>query len=233
MNATTQTKEDLFKKTKYTRENPSARYRELLQQYQQLHTDGEKTLGLAPEDTFPGQSLPAQAPMIKRLIDATNAKSILDYGSGKGKQYHPRAIRIEGDLTQYASIQEYWGVEEITCYDPCYAPFNQLPETQFDGVVSTDVLEHCPEEDVEWIIDGLFAFSKKFVFGNIACYPAKKHLPNGENAHCTIKPGQWWVEYIQQAANRHPGRVFEFLLDVQVETENGPAIQRQRIANFD
>jgi len=216
----------------YTRENPSARYIELLKQYQQLHIEGEKNLGLAPENTFPGQSLPPHAPAIKRLIDKTGAKTILDYGSGKGKQYQPLPLNVEGDTRQYLGIQEYWGVDNITCYDPCYEPFNHLPTSQFDGVISTDVLEHCPEEDVEWIIDGLFSFSKLFVFGNIACYPAKKHLPNGENAHCTIQPGQWWVEYIKQSANKYPGRLFEFLLDVKIDTESGPAIQRQRIANF-
>jgi len=215
----------------YTRENPSARYTELLSQYQQLHTEGEKNLGLAPENTFPGQSLLTQASIIKKLIDATGAKTILDYGAGKGKQYLPRPVQVDGEAKQYTSIQHYWGVDSITCYDPCYQPFNQLPSEKFDGVISTDVLEHCPEEDVEWIIDGLFSFSNLFVFGNIACYPAKKHLPNGENAHCTIRPGEWWQEHIKNAANRYPDRVFEFLLDVQIG--NGPKIQRQRIANFE
>ena len=23
-------------------------------------------------------------------------------------------------------------------------------------------------------------------------YPARQILPNGENAHCTLKPKQWW-----------------------------------------
>ncbi len=217
----------------YTQENPSARYKELLSQYKQLHIEGEKSLGLAPENTFPGQSLPPHAPSIKRLIDATGARTILDYGSGKGKQYQPRPLNIEGEDRQYTGIQEYWGVDSITCYDPCYEPYSQLPTDKFDGVISTDVLEHCPEDDVEWIIDGLFSFSKLFVFGNIACYPAKKHLPNGENAHCTIKPGEWWISYLQKSANKYPGRLFEFLLDVKIDTENGPAIQRQRIANFE
>jgi hypothetical protein len=66
-------------------------------------------------------------------------------------------------------------------------PFSALPEGRFDGVVCTDVLEHCPEEDLPWIVGELFGYARLFVFANVACYPAAKKLPNGENAHCTIR----------------------------------------------
>jgi hypothetical protein len=26
----------------------------------------------------------------------------------------------------------------------------------------------------------------------IACYPAKKHLPDGRNAHLIVQPPEWW-----------------------------------------
>lgn len=55
-------------------------------------------------------------------------------------------------------------------------------------MICTDVLEHCPEEDIPWIVDELFAFARKFVYANIACFPARKQLPSGGNAHCTVKP---------------------------------------------
>jgi hypothetical protein len=57
-----------------------------------MHENGETRLGIAPEQTFAGQSLPRQAPHIKRLIQQTAAQSILDYGSGKGHQYSLRRI---------------------------------------------------------------------------------------------------------------------------------------------
>ena len=86
----------------------------------------------------------------------------------------------------------------------------QLPEEKFDRVISTDVLEHCPEEDISWIIDEMFAKTHKFLFANIACYPAAKKLPNGENAHCTIRPATWWGEIIRPIASRYPHVLYQF-----------------------
>ena len=127
---------------------------------------------------------------IKKLIDATNSENILDYGSGKGNQYSVPVQSSEGK--KWRNIQEYWNVDEIYCFDPGYEPFNRLPQKSFDGVVVTDVLEHCPVEDVRWILEEIFSFSNKFVFANIACYPARTTLPNSKNAHCTILPAAWW-----------------------------------------
>ena len=71
-------------------------------------------------------------------------------------------------------------------------------------MISTDVLEHCPEDDLAWIVDEIFGFADRFVFANVACYPASKRLPTGENAHCTIKPRDWWEELLRTVAARHP-----------------------------
>jgi hypothetical protein len=109
----------------------------------------------------------------------------------------------------YPDIKSYWGVAEIRCYDPGYAPFAELPTGSFDGVICTDVLEHCPEEDIPWIVEELFGFARKFVFANVACFPARKRLPSGGNAHCTIKPVKWWEEHVQQAARAKPEVVYE------------------------
>ena len=185
----------------YSRATPSPRYQILTRQYRQMHVEGERFLGVPPEETFPGLSLPAQAVRIKRLIDATAARNILDYGCGKGRQYDLRNVRgPDGRVVE--SIQDYWDVDFVHCYDPCYEPFSKLPDGHFDGVICTDVLEHCPEEDMEWIVGELFQYATRFVFANVACYPAKKRLPSGENAHCTIKPLEWWRALLENAAMR-------------------------------
>jgi hypothetical protein len=112
----------------------------------------------------------------------------------------------------HPDIKSYWGVQEIRCFDPGFAPYSELPSGIFDGVICTDVLEHCPEEDIAWILDELFAFARKFVYANIACLPARKHLPSGGNAHCTIKPVKWWERRIGRAASAKPGLPYEFRL---------------------
>ena len=189
---------------KYSRNAPSPRYRRLLEQYQQMHLHGEQDVGIPPEQTFPGRSLPKQAPHIKRLIKASGAKTILDYGCGKGQQYWPLRTTDPEEGIEYPDIKSYWGAEAIQCYDPGYQPFMQLPSGKFDGVICTDVLEHCPEEDVPWILADMFSFARLFVFANIASYPARSVLPTGENAHCTVRPAEWWDERLREAAASSP-----------------------------
>ncbi len=213
----------------YDRANPSARYRELNALYRRLHVEGERNLDLPPEKTFAGDVLPYHATRIKRLIDGTGASSILDYGSGKGKQYESAFVTVDG--RRFDCIQDYWDVDFVQCYDPSYAPFSVLPDGTFGGVVCTDVLEHCPEEDMSWIVEEMFARAERFVFANVACYPARKHLPNGENAHCTIKPPQWWRDLVRGISARHPGVEWEIWIRTREDLPGGPTYVETRLGS--
>lgn len=187
----------------YSRHTPSPRFVELQRLYATMHNDGDTRNGISAKDMFSGISLLPVAPQIRRLIDATGARQLLDYGCGKASQYSGSYIDSNG--REFPSVMTYWGVDDVRCYDPGYTPFSTLPSGKFDGVICTDVLEHCPEEDMAWIVDELFAFANMFVFANVACYPAHKLLPNGENAHCTIQPPQWWERLFTATAARHHG----------------------------
>lgn len=167
-----------------------------------MHEEGERFPDLPAERTFPGDSLFFQASRILDMIDLTGARTLLDYGSGKGMQYLPGKFDFPG-LRDFATVADYWAVDSITCYDAAYPPYSTLPTGKFDGVISTDVLEHCPEEDMEWILGEIFGYAGKFVFAYVACYPARKRLPNGENAHCTIRPPEWWSQLLEEVASRH------------------------------
>jgi hypothetical protein len=183
----------------YRRSDPSPRYRELIALYARMHLEGETTLGIPAEKTFCGSSLGPHIARIKRWIERTGARTILDYGAGKGMQYRPQKIVVGG--RQVADgVAEYWDVDEVRCFDPGYTPHSTLPHGQFDGVICTDVLEHCPEEDLPWILDEIFGYARRFVYLNVACYPARKTLPNGENAHITVRSPQWWHALVKASA---------------------------------
>jgi hypothetical protein len=204
----------------FSRQNPSPRYQQLVGMYRQMHVEGEKARNLSPEQVFPGRSLPVHALPIKELIDRTGARTLLDYGAGKGMQYEWRDLTLS-DGRKVSDLKSFWGVESITCYDAAYPPFTQLPAGRFDGVICTDVMEHCPESDIEWILDEIFSFATKFVYGNIACHLAKATLPNGENAHCTARPESWWKPLLVRVAARHPGVRYRFVLENKVRTWYG------------
>jgi len=190
-----------------------------------MHTHGDPTHNIPAAQMYAGQSLPRHTENIRRLCRQYSAHTLLDYGAGKGAQYQLQ-FRIPSATTPQ-SIGQYWGLERLVCYDAGYAPFAQLPTDCFDGVISTDVWEHCPEQDLAWIVDEIFSFARKFVYANVACYPARKTLANGENAHCTIRPDTWWQRLLLQVAGAHPQVHYEVHLD-QFATDRAAGGQRLR-----
>ena len=82
-------------------------------------------------------------------------------------------------------------------YDPGVKNFSKYPTNKADGVVCIDVVEHIPENDVINFIEELFKLANKFVFIVIACYPAKKKLPDGRNVHLCLKSIQDWKKIIK------------------------------------
>lgn len=192
------------------RSHPGLGYHALAEQYALMHSsgysevlqDGRQT-SVEAEAAFQGNELPRFLQPIKSMIDAHGARTILDYGSGKGTQYQPRTIRLPDGQT-YPDARTYWGVETIRCYDPGVPEFSNLPTEPLDGVVCTDVLEHCPPEDIPWILEELFRLARRFVFATIACYPAKAHLPDGRNAHITLRSADWWKGCFAALGNHYP-----------------------------
>jgi hypothetical protein len=80
----------------------------------------------------------------------------------------------------------------MSFYDPGVPEYETLPTGEFDGVICTDVLEHIPEGLLPETFETIFSKARHFVFLVIDCGLAVKKLPNGENAHCTVKLPSWW-----------------------------------------
>lgn len=195
----------------YSRANPSPRYRALVALYGQMHVEGDVHHGIAPMRTFSGQSILPHLQTIKGMILKHGVRTVLDYGAGKGLQYGPLNIETDAGV-RFGNVRDYWGVERIACYDPGNAAFSALPEGTFDAVICTDVLEHCPEEDIDWILAELFSYAERFVYATVAMFPAAKTLRNGENAHCTVRPIEWWRPRILAAAATRPAVRYKFEL---------------------
>jgi len=190
-------------KSEYTRNNPSPNYLSLVDMYNKLHVDGDLNSNESAKEVYMGKTVIRWVDTIKKLITLTGSHTLLDYGSGKGLQYKSVPLEEKGQ-SRYQGLQDYWEIDDLYCYDPGYPPYQKLPRRQYDAIISTDVLEHCHQEDIKWIIDEIFGLAGKFVFINIACYQAKRSLPNGENAHCTIRPGVWWDKILQSVVSNHP-----------------------------
>jgi hypothetical protein len=202
----------------YTREHPSPRHREMMALYRRLHLEGEPSMGLPAERTYHGISVLPHLARIRDLVRDTGADTVLDYGCGKGQAYESAAIPLPGEAAP-GRIIDYWDLDEIRCYDPCYPPHSTLPDGQFDGVICTDVLEHCVEDDLPWIVGELFGYARRFVFAGIASYAAKAHLPNGDNAHITIRPPEWWRDLFAAAGAARPQVMWKIVVDTLEESK--------------
>ena len=127
------------------------------------------------------------------LVQDTKAETLLDYGCGKAEGY------------LHHKHHKNWGDIMPSLYDPAISEYEVLPDGNFDGVISFDVLEHIPKEQIPETFQTIFSKAKKFVFLGIATAPADAILPNGENAHCTIEPIGWWETMVEKYA---PKRVY-------------------------
>lgn len=185
--------------TLFTAERPSPHYTALIDLHAQMHVQGDPVAGIPPARMFAGGQLQKRASEIKQLIDTHGAETILDYGAGKGAAYAP------SDDPEWRMLPAWGDGVRARLYDPGYAPFADLPDKQFDGVISNDVLEHIPEEDIPWTLDAIFRRAKSFVYLVAACYPARKTLSNGLNAHVAVLPPEWWRQEVEAAAQRTPG----------------------------
>ena len=186
----------------WTKSQPSKHQLALYDLYRQMHEGG----GTAPRKrkkkkaTFGGGSLKPHLGTIGDLVKRHQPRTLLDYGSGKGLVYQDSPAHPAGSRHKRLP---HWPNVEITCYDPGHAPYAEPVSGPFDAVISTDMLEHVPEEDVPWVLDELFALTRGFLYVVAACFPARKHLPDGQNAHCTIMPPAWWHGQLESAARRH------------------------------
>jgi 2-polyprenyl-3-methyl-5-hydroxy-6-metoxy-1,4-benzoquinol methylase len=135
---------------------------------------------------FPGLAILAHRTTIAHLIKTNSAKSVLDYGCGRGDQYRA-PYRIHRD----------WGLNwfHVTMYDPAFPKHDKRPSSKFDAVLCSDVLEHVPEEDLTEMVAALFYHANKFVWASVCCRPAKKTFPGTDtNVHVTLQPMQWWYQ---------------------------------------
>ena len=142
------------------------------------------------QDVYPGNSYRRNHRDVVQLVSNYGVTSMLDYGCGKATQWHDK---------QY---WQSWGFKP-DLYDPGVPEYDSLPDKKFDAVISTDVLEHIPEEEIDGVLYWMFLHARKVIFLGIANTPAKAILPNGENAHCSVYPHSWWEKRIRECAT-HP-----------------------------
>jgi len=114
---------------------------------------------------------------ISLFIDYLKPKNILDYGCGNG-------VLLKLLRHKYPEIN-------IDGYDPAIKEFSVIPQNHYDMIINTDVLEHIPKSDIGDVVNHIKSLSNN-VFFCLHHGKAWTILPNGENAHTTIEPKEWY-----------------------------------------
>jgi hypothetical protein len=135
------------------------------------------------DNIFEGYSILNLAQDIRNAVEHYQCKSILDYGSGKGRQYSIKKVH-----------EKYFNNVLPDLYDPAVEGIDILPNKIYDMVLSTDVLEHVHPSYVDYALDEIFSRASKVVYLGICTRNATKLMPNNENCHLTVRDFDWWVE---------------------------------------
>jgi trans-aconitate methyltransferase len=152
---------------------------------------------LQKNNKFKGQLLKYDP--VKDFIKQYNPASIIEYGCAKG--------------TLVTRIQQDFPTITVDGYDPGVAEFDRIPDRTYDCLISNDVIEHFEPDQLEQSLEYMNTLFTKCAWLIIACYPAKKSLPDGRNAHLIIESPDWWMEKIKKCftnTNVHWSEVTEF-----------------------
>lgn len=156
--------------TPKTRETPLA----VAIQHPELISDTYRDLNaqLHRENLAYGVGGGKHAEVVTSLVEKTKARSVLDYGAGKG--YLAKALPFP-----------------IWEYDPAVPGKDALPRAA-DLVVCTDVLEHIEPDKLVFVLDDLRRVVASVGYFVIHTGPAQKTLADGRNAHLIQQGEAWW-----------------------------------------
>lgn len=154
---------------------------DLIQQYADIHAT-----------KVYGNTSVKNARFIRPAIKLLRPSSVIDFGCGQ-------SLLIDQLGLDYPV--------ETRRYDPAIPAYREKPTGVYDLLINVDVLEHIPEQDLDPIVEEMRSLCKDAII-IVDTIPAKLILPNGQNAHATIKPKAWWADKL--------GRHFPHLVPITV-----------------
>jgi len=120
--------------------------------------------------------------LVRPFLDQYRPRDLIDFGCGKGALIN--------------TIKENYPDIDVYGYDPGNPDFAQIPDRDFDAIISTDAIEHIEPEHLASSLSLMSDKMQRCGFFRIACHPAKKNLPDGRNCHLIVEEPTWWRQQI-------------------------------------
>lgn len=156
----------------------------LIELYEHMASKGYKThTGEFKEDAYNDFEARMFKNTLRPIFKEHQIHTLLDYGCG-GSNWYDKNFTDDNQ-----SAVEYFDLEKAYHFEPAR---NINEKIRVDCVLNFDVLEHIFISDIPAVLRDMFSYAKKLVVINTACYNASAILPNGENAHITVRSAFWW-----------------------------------------
>lgn len=128
---------------------------------------------------FGGRHMRSILPHIMALKPA----SIIDYGAGRSRMVDRIAEKV--------------GIGRVARFDPAVEGIDTVPAGRFDLLISCDVLEHIPEEEMDAVLAEMAGLADHHILV-IDLLPASATLLDGRNAHVSLHPPEWWFDRVRR-----------------------------------
>lgn len=131
---------------------------------------------------------------ISALIKDNKLKSVLDFGCGKNYTLLKELNK------EFPNIYKFGYDVAILDSQSNSIVSNQIDENlKVDFVVSTDCLEHVYQDELGQCWDIFKKLDPKIIYLVICTRPAVCILPDGTNAHKTVKSSEWWKNEVEKS----------------------------------
>ena len=128
-----------------------------------------------------GGSVNHKQPMIHKYMLLSDAKSVLDYGSGSSA--------FKNGIKQMYPDYKY----TIHEYEPGIIGKDEDPPV-CDVTICYDVLEHIEPDKIDNVLQHIYDKTNKWFICNISCVPSFGAFGDGSNLHLLVKRPEWWVK---------------------------------------
>jgi hypothetical protein len=171
--------------------------KKLIELYDTMAVNGyDREDGTRINDVYNDFELRKFRNLVRPYFAKYEVTSLLDYGCG-GSDWDT----VNFDEETAATAKEFFGIDTVSYYEPA----RDIDERQKVECVSCfDVLEHVFISDVVTVLRDIFSYAEKLVVINIACYDSAAKLPNGENAHITVRDPMWWKGILDSVSIEFP-----------------------------